>query len=223
MERWLEPFAEVFFRRSADTAHDLKTPLNIAVLNLELLRMRARKISGGEEDPKLAAYAEAVEQELRRLGRIFDVFFVYALPPKGQSGPESTPVAPILEEVAALHSLELAGNAQNLCMPTSSVRARELLKLYLEGGLKIFSRDSVVLDSYSRESGDFVVRIRGTVAAEDIEVEKIFKLYYSDPSGSPELSLAAARLIAETCGGQISMSRDGARLSLELSLPVGDE
>ena len=34
MEPWLEKFARANFLRSADTAHDLKTPLNIAVLNL---------------------------------------------------------------------------------------------------------------------------------------------------------------------------------------------
>jgi len=44
MEPWLESFARAIFARSS--AHDLKTPLNVAVLNLELLRMRLRKLSG---------------------------------------------------------------------------------------------------------------------------------------------------------------------------------
>ena len=60
MEPWLENFARANFQRSADTAHDLKTPLNVAVLNLELLRMRVRKI-GGEEDEKLGEYMRAID------------------------------------------------------------------------------------------------------------------------------------------------------------------
>ena len=69
MDFWLENFAQANFPRSADTAHDLKTPLNVAVLNLELLRMRLRKVSGeatGREDRRIRAL---VDIELRRLGR----------------------------------------------------------------------------------------------------------------------------------------------------------
>ena len=88
MERWLESFASAIFLRSSDTAHDLKTPLNIAVLNLELLRMRVRKITGGEDDAKLIEYAAAIETELRRMARIFDTFFVLSTPPKGEGTPE---------------------------------------------------------------------------------------------------------------------------------------
>src|SRR5438309_2002884 len=70
MEPWLEKFARANFLRSADTAHDLKTPLNIAVLNLELLRMRIAKISEASGDEKIAGHAAAIESELRRMARI---------------------------------------------------------------------------------------------------------------------------------------------------------
>ena len=44
MEPWLESFAQTALRRAADTAHDLKTPLNVAILNLELLKMRRQLV-----------------------------------------------------------------------------------------------------------------------------------------------------------------------------------
>ena len=50
MDPWLENFARRRFRRSGDTAHDLKTPLNVAVLNLELLRMRIAKLASASDD-----------------------------------------------------------------------------------------------------------------------------------------------------------------------------
>ena len=81
MESWLDHFASTNFRRSSDTAHDLKTPLNVAVLNLELLRMRVAKLTGND-DEKVNAYAKAIEQELRRMAKIFDTFFVLSTPPK---------------------------------------------------------------------------------------------------------------------------------------------
>src|SRR4051812_22606716 len=98
MEPWLEHFARANFQRSADTAHDLKTPLNVAVLNLELLRMRLRKIAG-EDDEKIVAYPRAIEVELRRLGRIFDAFFLLSTPPKDDT-PAALDIAAICAEAA---------------------------------------------------------------------------------------------------------------------------
>src|ERR1017187_9561928 len=93
MDRWLEEFAKTAFQRSGDTAHDLKTPLNIAVLNLELLRMRIRKLLPGDEDAKVTAYASSVDFELRRLARIFDAYFIYITPPRQDHPPRPTDVA----------------------------------------------------------------------------------------------------------------------------------
>src|SRR4051812_25969655 len=100
METWLERFAETAFRRSGDTAHDLKTPLNIAVLNLELLRMRLRKLVEGE-DEKLETYARAVELELRRLAQIFDAFFLLSSPPKSEGEPAAFDIGRVCIDAAA--------------------------------------------------------------------------------------------------------------------------
>src|SRR5262249_35288068 len=70
MEHWLELFAHTALRRAADTAHDLKTPLNVAVLNLELLKIRLAKLMQ-EPDAKVTGYAASIEAELRRMARIF--------------------------------------------------------------------------------------------------------------------------------------------------------
>jgi signal transduction histidine kinase len=78
MQRWLEDYAAVAFSRAGDTAHDLKTPLNIAVLNLELLRMRLRKLSGGAADERVEQYARSIEVELRRMADIFDAYFIFS-------------------------------------------------------------------------------------------------------------------------------------------------
>src|SRR5829696_8735829 len=100
MERWLESFARTAFLRSADTAHDLKTPLNVAVLNLELLRMRVRKLTNGD-DPKMNEYGRAIELELRRMAEIFDTFFFLSTPPRSEGEPGLIDVAPLAVEMAA--------------------------------------------------------------------------------------------------------------------------
>src|SRR5450759_3126237 len=107
MERWLERFARTSFLRSADTAHDLKTPLNVAVLNLELLRMRVRRLIDGAEDEKLLNYAGAIEMELRRMARIFDTFFLLSTPPMNEGAPVAVDAAGICNEVAAAAGFEV--------------------------------------------------------------------------------------------------------------------
>src|SRR5437868_12825953 len=124
MERWLEHFALASFRRSADTAHDLKTPLNVAVLNLELLRMRLAKMAEANGDEKITAYAASIETELRRMARIFDAFFLLSTPPKGEGEPVLTDVTPILNEALGT---DYAMPAMVLTHPS---RIREAAKLF---------------------------------------------------------------------------------------------
>src|SRR5207302_7051807 len=111
MDAWLEKFALANFTRSADTAHDLKTPLNVAVLNLELLRMRVVKLAAATGDEKITAYAAAIETELRRMARIFDSFFLLSTPPKGEGDPATMDVMPFVEEAARAMALEVANRA----------------------------------------------------------------------------------------------------------------
>jgi hypothetical protein len=62
----------------------------------------------------------------------------------------------------------------------------------------------------------------GDAPAQDFEVTKIFKFYYTDPQGNPDLSLATARLIAETYGGEVNAVQERDTVTIRLSLPLGD-
>jgi hypothetical protein len=216
MEPWLENFARACFQRSADTAHDLKTPLNVAVLNLELLRMRLRKI-GGEDDEKIVAYTRAIEAELRRLGEIFDSFFILSIPPKNDGAPVVVDVAAIAADEAAVAGFPLLGEgaAPVLC---HEARIRQACKLFFEGAAKLFAGRHAEV----RRDGDrWTVTAFGTPEPPDGELTKLFKLYYTDAAGNPDPSLAVARLIAETYGGELNAVFERDKVALRLSLPVG--
>src|SRR5207244_2207993 len=108
MDRWLEDFARTAFRRSSDTAHDLKTPLNVAVLNVELLRMRIAKLAGAAaDDEKILAYTRAIETELRRMAQIFDVFFLLSTPPKGEEERAAVDLSAVCAEASASIGINL--------------------------------------------------------------------------------------------------------------------
>jgi K+-sensing histidine kinase KdpD len=218
MEHWLETFARANFLRSADTAHDLKTPLNVAVLNLELLRMRLRKL-GVDEDAKIGGYTVAIETELRRMGRIFDAFFLLSTPPKGDDLPVAVDIAPIVSDAASSVGLSVETDGPAM-VETHEGRIRQACKLFFEGASKFFSGDARTA-AVSRDAHTYTIRVDGRSGQEDAELTRIFKFYYSDAEGNPDLSLAVARLIAETYGGELNAVEERDKVSFRLSFPLG--
>ena len=219
MEQWLETFARANFLRSADTAHDLKTPLNVAVLNLELLRMRLAKLGGADKDEKVASYVSAIEVELRRMARIFDAFFLLSTPPKNEGEPTIVDLAGICSDVMAELDVAITGSPK---IRAHESRIRQALKLFIEGASKILRPEG---RKASAECADKWLRISvdGQAQSEEFELDKIFKFYYTDPAGNPDLSLASARLIVETYGGELNAAQERDKVILRLSLPLGDQ
>lgn len=219
MNPWLESFAQTNFLRSSDTAHDLKTPLNVAVLNLELLRMRVEKLRG-HGDEKVDQYAKAIEIELRRMARIVDMFFLLATPPKDDGEPAGVDVCAICNDSAAAAGFALRAEGGGV-VKGHEPRIRQAFQLLFDGAARILDpegrRADAVRDSHFR------VTISGRPLGEDFELTRIFKFYYTDPLGNPDLSLAAARLIAETYGGELTGSEEAGRVSIGMSLPLGEE
>lgn len=220
MERWLESFANTNLRRSSDTAHDLKTPLNVAVLNLELLRMRVGKVSENADDAKLAGYARAIEIELRRMAQIFDTFFVLSTPPKGEGDPEPVDLGALSLETAAESGVELTTEVREGMLHAHASRIRQCLRMFFDGGSRLLAQNPG--NAGVEQSAEFFeLRMTGEPVNPDFEPTKIFKFYYTDPSGNADLALASARLIAETYGGELNASQDRDKVSLRLRFPTG--
>jgi nitrogen fixation/metabolism regulation signal transduction histidine kinase len=222
MEPWLERFARANFTRSTDTAHDLKTPLNVAVLNLELLRMRIAKLGSAKGDEKITAYARSIETELRRMARIFDTFFILSTPPKGENGPAPIDIASLCAEAGEAAGFNMAGSG-SFSMSAHESRIRQAFKMFFEGASHLLRSEG--RNARAGKDGErFRVTVSGQPHSNELEIEKIFKFYYTDPLGNPELSLATARLIAETYGGELiaTEERDNV-VTLGLSFHQGDQ
>lgn len=217
MDPWLEAFAEANFLRGADTAHDLKTPLNVAVLNLELMRMRLRKFADVADDEKIANYAASIELELRRMARIFDAFFLLSTPPKNEGEPAAFDVCPTCSEAATTAGYELQlGDAARVRAHES--RLRHAFKMFFEGASHVL-KEAGRLTASSRDT-HLRITVTGEPVTDDLEPTKIFKFYYTDASGNPDLSFATARLIAETYGGEVTAEEEGRSVRLTIAFPL---
>lgn len=214
MERWLELYAQSAFRRYPDIHHDLKTPLNIAVLNLELLRMRVKRLLEAEsDDPKVIEYVRSIDSELRRMAQIFDALFHEAAPPRNVEPPPIVDLSEVLREsFGAVSGPALAVIHEN--------RARSLVGFLAAGCGKIFHTVPRVVVETGAQT---VVTFEGAPHEDGIDTARLFKLYYSDADGSPEISMATARLIAESYGGELEARPDGDNFKVELRLPSGDQ
>lgn len=218
MDKWLDQFAAAVFASAAELAHDLKTPLNIAVLNLELLRMRLSKEVTYEE--RIHEYARAVEIELRRIALIFDAYFTYAVPPKIDEPIEILSLPELLGTLELPPAWNLAVREAEGGVTAHRSRIRDLLKLLISASRKIFSEPSVVVTASTDHQGSGL-RFEGQSSGAETDIAKAFKFYYTDTFGTPELAFATARLIAETYGGTVTLwEENGNRLVLELRLPA---
>ena len=94
--------------------------------------------------------------------------------------------------------------------------------MFFEGATKIFKADDCTI-VIERSNERLHLLMSGRVAESDFELTKIFKFYYTDPAGNPDLSLAAARLIAETYGGELNATQEHDKVTLRFSLPLGDQ
>lgn len=221
MERWLEQYASVALARSSDTAHDLKTPLNVAVLNLELLRMRIRKLEESE-DAKVAEYTKAIDGELRRMAMIFDAFFVNVMPPKGSAPPGPVDLGAMIAAEVSTFEIQVSESVSNAIVTAHGERMRQLARLLCSGALKAMGRGGVRFSS-RLEGRVYRAELAGTLADAAVEAVRLFKFYYTDADGNAELSLATARLIAETYGGTLNGTGDDSMLTLNLIMPLGDQ
>lgn len=220
MEKWQEQFARSAFERAGEIAHDLKTPLNVAVLNLELLRMRIRKVCG-EDDERVVEYARSIEAELRRMGKIYDAFFVNAAPPRNSEAPSEVDFVPTVRSELEKAKLPSALDGKVIVMCHAS-RLSEACRLLAEGCSKSLVRENVSVEQEVTPAAT-LLRISGEPASSEFEIGKIFKFYYTDPSGSPDLSLATARLIFETYGLRLDVREEPNRVVFELAVPTGEK
>jgi nitrogen fixation/metabolism regulation signal transduction histidine kinase len=220
MERWLEFFARTNFERSGDTAHDLKTPLNVAVLNLELLRMRIAKLLAEKDDAKIEGYTNAIETELRRMARIFDTFFLLSTPPRGEEPPGNVDLAPLCRDAASMAGYRIDIHTPALTRAHES-RIRQALQMFFEGITNVLKADTREV-AVERSERRLHLTVSGQPQADSFELTKIFKFYYTDADGKPDLALAATRLIVETYGGELKATQERDKVSIRLSFPLGE-
>lgn len=215
-----EKLARAILRRSPDVAHDIKTPLNIVVLNVELLKMRLRSL--GEElgsDNRIQEHCRSIDRETRRISAMADAFLSIARLPE-DAEPERRDAAGSLVE--ALREESFTVDASDRCeLTVYSSRLAQAGRTLARGLAAIIDPQRAEVECIV-EDRRLTLRIEGPYREETPEIGKLFKFYYTDPSGEPNLMLASARLLLESMGGTIDMNVSEGNVQFRIQLQ-GDE
>jgi phosphoglycerate-specific signal transduction histidine kinase len=200
-------------RMADDLAHEIKNPLNSMVINLEVIRSRARK---GDAAGVLDR-ADVVESEVRRLNGLIDGMLKLLRPER--LGSDQIPLDPVLSELG-----ELVGLQAKL--------ARKELTVALLGSAAVTRgrRDAVrfaLLNLIAAEldgvTGDAArVDIGGSVGSEAtlVFITATSAMAPAHPIGASSTPIDMARSLLQPMGGRVEIADESTEKGTDRRLTV---
>jgi signal transduction histidine kinase len=213
-------------------AHEIKNPLSIVGLNLQLLKEDLQALDGNHD--RLQSRLSTVQREAARLREILDDFLRYA--GKLELDRRPTDVNRLLEELvdffapqAQLQRVQLrlrtGSPAQPLiCDIDPDAVKQAVLNLMINAvqATAAAGGGELILSAAPGSDGMAVIDVIDTgpgIAADALD--KIFTAYYSTKRGGTGLGLAMARRIAQEHGGTLTViSEPGKGSDFSLRLPM---
>lgn len=213
---------------TAGLSHEIRNPLNAAVLQLSVLERRVRKLAEGSQGPLLEPLT-LVRDEIRRLDHILEDFLQFARPVQFVAKPVE--VQALLERVAAFLgtdaerrnvALECAGSAVKRVAGDEG-RLRQVVMNLALNALDAAGEGGRVRLSCEPDGG--FVRLQVDDSGPGISPEladRIFEPFFTTKAKGSGLGLPIVHAIVSQHGGTIALERSplgGARFSVRI--PVG--
>lgn len=208
--------------------HDLKSPLNALVVNLELLKF---SISETPEVERQRRYVGILHEELMRLNRSVETLLPAAAPPKDEEG--RFDLRALVEEVAALASTTARHQSVKLEVEAGGAAAelhgyRDRIKLVLlcliANALEAMPRGGTLTLELEVRGDQAVLSVSDTgVGVPEEAGDRIYELHVSTKEGHAGLGLYVARSVVEFTSGSLRhfpRTDGGSRFTLTLPLSV---
>jgi len=214
---------------AAGLAHEIRNPLNAALLQLHLLGRGVARLPEPQRPP-LVDRIHIVESELRRLERLLSDFLELARPRPMAREPIDLPA--LLQDVLDLHEPMAAARGVSLVcrvMEAWAVGDRERLKQVfhnlLLNALEATAPGGAVTVGCARdEHRDDMVCVRFSDTGRGIPrgaMEKVFEPFFTTKEAGTGLGLSIVRQIAERHGGRVELeSVEGKGTRIGVCLPA---
>ncbi|HLH76233.1 MAG TPA: ATP-binding protein, partial [Candidatus Binataceae bacterium] len=203
-------------------AHQIRKPLNVMVLQLELLRQDV------EAGKALTPRIERIRHEIRRLDGIIDALMRFMRPE--QLRLTQVDVNQLLREIGAQITAKTRVEYQ-LAETLPSIQAdrdllAEALKNIANNAVEAMAEGGV-LSLRTSNSGDGFVTVRISDQGEGIAPENlahIFNLYFTTKEGGNGLGLSLAARAIDVQGGSIDVASEvGVGTTFTINLPTGQK
>ena len=214
---------------AAGLAHEIRNPLNVLSINMQLLEEDLVGRLGGEQAAEARQYLGTLQGEIRRLSNLVDNFLSYARPsqPKFESRDLNHVVAatcllvrPQFETQGIALVEDLSPFLPVVDLDESQIR-QALMNVLMNAGQILKPGGSVMVQTAVSADGGVQVSVTDDgpgIAAADRQ--RIFEVFYSNRPGGTGLGLAIAARILQAHGGRIEVASGpggrGARFILRL-------
>ncbi len=211
---------------AAGLAHEIRNPLNVLSMNLQMLEEEIAGRDGGEET---RVYLSALQGEIRRLSTLVNNFLSYARPNRPSF--EARDLNRILKEICLLLRPEFETRQLTLYEDLSpylppvdldEAQFRQAVMNVLQNAEQV-SREGgrVTVESRVGQRGEAIVAIQDEgpgIKPEDRE--RIFEVFVSNRRGGTGLGLPIAARVLQAHGGSIEVeSAPGRGARFVLTLP----
>lgn len=199
-------------------AHDLRSPLNAIVLNLELLKRSVLATAAIVGEDRLGEWLGVLEQETKHLGDSLDRLLAQTIEPKAERtrfdlNEVVTQLAQLLSGQATQQNIELCLRTHSEPLPIVGRRDRihsALLNIAVNG-LEAMTDGGRLELACRHEAGAALVTITDTGSGIPAAIaDQIFDLHFTSKSTGTGIGLFVARSAIQADGGSLEIAESSA-------------
>jgi PAS domain S-box-containing protein len=220
---------------TAGLAHEIRNPLNAAILQLELLSRISSRLEETRARERIGESVKLVQTEIKRLSKLLEEFLSLARPRSFEVYPID--VGAVLDHVVSMQApvAEAAGvtvAARTTELPRIYGDQSKLMQVFVNllvnaiDALREGGRGSITIDAAPDEAGSMLlVRVADDGPGVPAEVApQLFRPFFSTKAQGTGLGLAIVKRIVDLHGGTIAVRpRDGGGTVVEVGLRIAAE
>lgn len=209
---------------SAGLAHEVRNPLNAAILQLELLERRLRRTA---DDPRLVEPTELAQKEIERLTALLNEFLVFARPP--ELHPQEHDVVEVVRQVVDLErvtaeqrgvALALDAEPAQVLAEVDVAKVHQLVLNLVRNACEAVSPGGHVTAGVRADDARCLIQVSddGPGIPEHIQ-PRIYEPFFSTKEGGTGLGMSIVHSLVALHGGSIDLQTGPGGTTFEVAIP----
>jgi signal transduction histidine kinase len=209
---------------SAGLAHEVRNPLNAAMLQLELLGRRLHRTA---DDPRLIEPTELAQKEIERLTALLNEFLVFARPP--ELHPQEHDVVAVVRQVVELErataeqrgvTLALDADPAQVLAEVDVAKVHQLVLNLVRNACEAVSAGGRVTAGVRVDDARCLIRVSddGPGIPEHV-LPRIYEPFFSTKEGGTGLGMSIVHSLVSLHGGSIDLQTGAGGTLFEVAIP----